>query len=201
MNIAGSVINGDVKSLSQNVGALISKGTCKSCALAGATIVSSNDKAFIEAVVGRGFLVFVTTGSPSLVIADAATNLAKNFELTRPPPNPLQPAPPADRGRRTFRIAEGLCSVLLEENNFVTVGWVTPPVLISSDGGSSTFPGVDLVQGDILEIDVMNKLADCPAPPKGQSRPSKVRMTYEYSQLIPTAQPGAMTIALIGTMQ
>jgi hypothetical protein len=55
--------------------------------VAAQTILNSHDKAFAEEIVGRGFLLFVSGADPSLIMADAATSVAKEYLLKKPPPN------------------------------------------------------------------------------------------------------------------
>jgi hypothetical protein len=58
LTTAGGVIHGNIHEISQGVGALVIKGNCAGCAVAAHTVLSSNDKAFVERMVGRGWLVF-----------------------------------------------------------------------------------------------------------------------------------------------
>lgn len=58
------------------------------------------------------------------------------------------------------------------EGSGVTAGWVDAPIFTNDAGQTFTFPGVDLVEGDILDVQANN--TECKAPPQGQSLLSNV---------------------------
>jgi len=195
LNILGGVVHGDIHAISQGVGGLVIKSSCTGCAVAAQTVLSSNDKAFVEMVVGRGWLVFLGTGSPSLVLADAATSVVKSYELTHPPANPLQPAPPANRGTKDFRVSGALCMVRVDADNSLAAGFVDAPVF-QNEGKTFTWPAVDLQPGDILTVDAAGK--ECPKVPSGQTLLSNAKMKYSYETNQPTTTTTAMKYFLVG---
>jgi hypothetical protein len=195
LNVLGGVVKGDVHQISQGVGALVNKASCLGCAVAGQIVLKANDKAFVETVVGRGWLVFVATGSPTLVLADASTNVTKAYSLTHPPPNPLMPLPPANRAVRTYIVPGALCA---GRSDAVTAaaGWVDAPVFTDENGFKHTFPGIDLAKGDIVEITAENQ--ECPAPPPGQLALKRLTLKYDYPSISPAPNQGAMKYFMVG---
>jgi hypothetical protein len=189
LNIASGVVHGNIHAVSQGIGGILVKATCEGCAIAAQTVLSSNDKATVEEVIGRGWLVYLTTGSPSLVIADAATSVVKEYDLNHPGPNILAPQPPAARQSQHYKVDGALCAVKSEGRD-VAAGWVSAPIFVNDAGQSFTFPGVDLVEGDSLDIQANN--TGCKAPPQGQSLLDHVHMIFEYPQVPPTVSPTAM---------
>jgi hypothetical protein len=137
----------------------------------------------------------INTGSPSLVFADAATSVAKEYALTHPPVNPLQPPPPAARGVKSYKVPGALCAVK-SEGITAAAGWVDAPVLTNASGASFTFPGVDLQPGDTLDVVAANQ--DCVTPPAGQTALKTLVMKYNYPSTPPNANPKGMKWILIG---
>ncbi|WP_141727496.1 hypothetical protein [Burkholderia seminalis] len=199
LNIAGNVVRGNINQISQSVGSLVIKASCPGCSVAAHTLMEANDRAFAEAVVGRGWLVFLSTGSPSIVLADAATSVAKEYKLTHPQPNPMTVAPSPERGVKHYTVRNALCSVQ-STDDMVAAGWVDPPSFSDPNGKVSIFPGVDLVEGDLLDVQAKNDTKDCPAPPNGQTRPSSFKMKYSYSAVAPGTQATTIKYVLTGSI-
>ncbi|MPV69494.1 hypothetical protein [Burkholderia sp. BE17] len=199
LSLAGGVVHGNIHEISQSVGALVIKSSCPGCSVTAHTVMNANDRAFAEAVVGRGWLVFFSTGSPSIVLADAATSIATEYKLTHPKPNPMSVAPSPERGVKHYTTQNALCSVLSTDGT-VAAGWVDAPSFSDPNGRVSVFPGVDLVDGDFLDIQAANSPKDCPAPPAGQTRPSHFKMKYSYSSVSPGTQTTAMKYVLVGSI-
>lgn len=187
LNILGAVVQGDVDKLSQSVGGLVIKSSCPSCDVFGQIVMDKKDKTFVEKVVGRGWLLYVGGTDPALVIADAATSIAKKYAIQAPPSNPLQPTLQSARESKTY-IADGALCAVVSDKNIVTAAWVNPPVMRDrKTEQNTTFPNVDLVKGDIL---VVSSSDECPDVPKDQRKVKNIKLTYSYSN----TYPGSTTI-------
>jgi len=127
---------GNVDQLSQGVGGLIIKGQCPACDVLAQDLLSKPDKAFIETVVGRGWLLWVSGVDPVIIIADAATSTAKKYIIKPPHNNPLQAAPPQSRGTKTYEASPATCGVESEQSKAV-FGWVEAPVLKDRSSGAT----------------------------------------------------------------
>lgn len=195
LNVLGGIIKGDVNAISQGVGALVIKASCPGCAVAAQTIMDKKDKAFVETLVGRGWLVYLTTGSPTLVLADAGANAAKAYQLTHPAPNPLAPPAPAARPTKTFKAEGALCGVK-SDGPSSTAGWVKAPVVIDDTGSSATYPSIDVREGDILIVRAENK--ECPPVPPGQRSLNDFKMKFSYWSSITSPSETAMKYFAIG---
>lgn len=196
LNTVAGVLKGDVNAISTGIGGLVIKASCPGCAVAAQTLLSSPDKQFVEAVVGRGWLIFVATGAPVLVLVDAARSMPRQYALTRPPVNPLQAPPPSSREQKLYRVEAALCAVGDGAGNLVA-GWVDPPSFVeTATKVVSEYPIIDVFENDVVEFAVEN--TGCPLPPPGQAQLTSVRMKYGHSNAVPAASPTAMKYFVTG---
>lgn len=199
LNIAGAAVQGDVNQLSQSVGGLVIKSSCPSCEIFAQNVMDKKDKVFIEKVVGRGWLLFVSGVDPVIIIADAATSVAQRYAIKKSEiQNPLQPVqiPPQSRNYKIYH-TEATCAVISEQEKVVS-GWVNPPILTErSTGLTFTFPNLDLMKGDTI---IINSANDCPDIPPGQTKIANATpITFEYSDLI-TGTPTTMKYFIVGAL-
>jgi len=180
------------------VGALVIGASCPTCALAGQTILDHQNQVFVETVVGRGWLVFLVTGSPSIVLVDTATSIVTDYTISHPKDNPLQPPRPV-RSAKTYKASDALCAIRSDDGS-VLAGWVDEPVLTDAAGSSYTFPHVDLAKGDLVKIHAVNKAADCAAPLPGNRFISDFTMSWQGSQNYPVLLPTEMSETFTGVV-
>lgn len=173
LHIAGGVVNGNFSSLTQSVGSLVTAAGCPTCKVAlDTTVANGGDKAFIETVVGRGWLIFSTTGDPILVVADASTSVAREWKQTHQAANnPFQPPAPS-RKQKKYTMSSALCMTKYASTGSVMVGWVSAPVFTDDDSGNKfQMPLIDLIPGDQITASATNDPKDClPQPPSSGSQ-------------------------------
>ncbi|MDZ4020647.1 hypothetical protein PssiTeo3_40420 [Pseudomonas sichuanensis] len=177
LNILGATVSGDVNALTQAIGGAVVKGSCPACAV----LLEGKDKVFVEQVVGRGWLVFIATGDPALVVADAATNIANRILLGQEEPPVFSASPAKIREPIAYTTSEANCLVRHTATGKVTAGWADAPVL-RADGLEKVYPNVNMLPVDTVKITSKN---DCPPVPEGQERLSEIVINVNQSQAIP----------------
>jgi hypothetical protein len=194
VKVGDAVIHFDAAKLTQAAGSLIVKSTCPGCEAFATLVMDKKDKAFVEQLVGRGWILYVTGGNPVFIAA-----LADKSEVTETPLNqnsaPLS-IPEKKRGVKTYSASPAICAVASRKS--VTAGWVDAPVLTNSKTGErSTYPNVDLIKGDIVVVTSTN---DCAAGPKPQRLVSTARFNYSFSSTVP-GSPTNMKYFLTGIVK
>ncbi|HEX8590697.1 hypothetical protein [Pseudomonas sp.] len=182
LNIGGAIVKGDVNALTQAIGGAIVKTTCPACAI----MLTGNDKVFVEKVVGRGWLVYMTTGSPMIVLADATSNIAKGIDLGTPEPAVFSAPPSQVRAGIAYSASEATCMVRNIANGSITAGWVDPPVLRAANGVEKVYPNVSVLPVDTLKITSKN---DCADVPEGQEKLTEIVIKIGDSRSIPVEEP------------
>jgi hypothetical protein len=202
ITILGAATKANVQQLNQAVGSLIAKSTCIGCVELGNNLLSKPDVAFLETVVGRGFIVYVATDDPIMVLADAAASAAAEYRLThnRGAPTFPKPVPPAKRDKKKYEAQNALCAAGTVA--MVTLAAVDQFVLVDSATGTRyTMPQVDLLPGDIVTFkNVPNLSPDCGAPdkqPKGQSLVSSGQIMFDQIDEV-AGPPGQIHFTLLG---
>jgi hypothetical protein len=160
--------------------------------------MKKNDKAFVESVVGRGWLMYMGGVDPVLILADAATSTATYIDLAQKQqskaPIPVEAPPP--RGQIAWSATAAEC-IVGGDNNAIVIGFVTPPSLTNlATNESFTFPAVDLRPGDTV---VTTSNDSCPDVPAGQTKYKKARILYASSATA-TGPVTVMHDFLVGTL-
>lgn len=176
LNIAGAVVKGNFQDLSQAIGKTMID-TCQICGTAANITVTPADRPFIEGVVGRGFIEYVTTEDPVLVLADAATSAATRVPLKAPIPVPPVPASPTHRPT-VYKASSAFC-LIQSSSKSVTAGWVNGPRLVSEATKKAyTYPRITLEKNDIIDVTSDNKNCPLKSFPQQQAV-THARIIYE----------------------
>ncbi len=199
LKTVNGAISGDVNQLSQGIGGLVIKGSCMGCDVLAQNILNKKDKAFVERVVGRGFLLYINGVDPVIILADAATSVAKEYSLPKPAENPLAPKPSAKRGVKNYEASKAVCVVVAEDGKKVTVGWSESPQLTGGKPNqTSTYPNVDIKPGDVVTVSTSDDCADLPS---GQKAIKSAKFVYSYSSVLPSADSETvMKYFFVGTL-
>lgn len=189
LNTAAGIVQGDVGKISQGVGGLVIKSSCKECAALGQMLLDKPDKEFVERVVGRGWLLYVAGVDPTYIIADAATSVVTQYVLhDDPPPIPVPP-PPANRGKKTYSTSVAQC-IVGGDNGAIVVGWPDAPQMRDQKSGvTSIYPNVDLIKDDVITVASDDS---CPNVPQGQVKYKFVRISFTRAQTVASGVPANM---------
>lgn len=190
LRIGDALVKGNVQALTDAIGSAVVKGSCPACAV----MLSGKDKAFVERVVGRGWLIYMTTGDPVLVLADAATSIAKGIELGKEEPEVFSAPPTKIRDPIAYSSSEATCIVRHIETGKITVGWVDAPVLRAANGIEKVYPNVGILPVDTLKVTSNN---DCPNVPEGQEKLTEIVITMNRTQAVP-GEGGVMKYFFMG---
>lgn len=185
LNVLGAAVKGDIKGLEKAIGGVILKGTCPGCDVLLTLSSDAEGKAFIQSAVGRGWLLFMATGDPVLVVVDAAATTANRVELKQTPAAGAPVVKP--RGNKVFQAGPAQC-IVKHSDGSVVVGWAKPPVFKDAESGEVyVYPEVDLLEADKVAVASTD---DCPNVPPGQEKLKIVTVRYKYS----TVSPGTGTV-------
>lgn len=185
LNLLGAIVHGNVSQAYSSLGALVTAAACVPCSAALNIYATPQDKATIEGLIGRGWLVFVSD-QPELLLVDAGGTTSSAVPLSPSPAAPIA-APAAPRGKKTYLVSGASCAIVHEKSSIAVAGWVAPPNL--TDAATQTtaqFPSVDLRPGDVIKVASND---ECKVTPSGDRHVKAVNITYQY----PTVVPGAPT--------
>jgi hypothetical protein len=174
---------GDLNTVAKGLGDVTIVAVCPMCAAAGKALLDKNDQALVSTIIGRGLLLTGVGVPPTLVLFDAAGNVAHAIQAKHQPPPIITPPPPG-RGKLTYKaITIAACAVKADDGQ-IAVGWTSAPVLVNvANGTQSTFPNVDLQEKDIVHASA-NPCPDASVA-KGGTSLVDVSLVYSYSQTIP----------------
>jgi hypothetical protein len=160
--VLGSAVKGDVNGLTRAIGGLVIKSSCPGCEV----LLSGNDKALVETIVGRGWLIFLETGNPYLVIVDAANTAANGVDLGEEEIPQTFSAPPTQvRQPVSYEVDGANCMVENIADEKVVVGFVDAPTFKSAGNENKVFPNVTVLPVDTVKVKSKN---DCAQVPQGQ---------------------------------
>ncbi|MBB4391795.1 hypothetical protein [Bradyrhizobium sp. ERR14] len=150
MKLVDAAKTGDPQKIKLATGALLltNNMACPTCSGLAREVLPGLTDDQIQRIVGSGWLVFASTGSPILVVVDVANNVASEYSLDQDSPPILATPESARRKPKVFR-AEPQC--LIVKSGSVHAGWKSPPALIDQGGKRYQFPDVDLVPGDRID--------------------------------------------------
>lgn len=179
LNVAGAVVHGNVNELSNAIGGAI-VNSCIACGTVANIYVSPEDRPFIEEIIGRGFIIFVTTEDPYLVVADAATSVAMRVALKQPPPPIPLPIPTPDPAAQPITWETSAADCIFSNKDAYVAGWIAPPVLTNKKTNEKfTFPNVGIGEKDTVTVTSTN--AGCPQPKQGLVPNQKYVTKAEFS--------------------
>jgi len=178
--------HGDWDTFSKGIGDIAITTTCPACAVLGQAVLSRQDRAAVSTIAGRGLILYSIGLPPSLVFVDAGV---KAIPLTAPQQPVSTPAPEAapSRAKKTYKVATQAACVVVAGDGRLSAGWLSAPALIdASTGTASTFPAVDLMDGDIISV-TAEPCAE--ADIKGNKALTFGTFSYEYSNMLPSQGP------------
>lgn len=151
VKVIDAISRGNPKEVASALGAaLIDSPGCLACRSVAHNILPNLTDEQINGVAGRGFLTYLATGDPVLVVIDVAANIARQSSIkpTSPPPNLT--ARPQNRQQKNYAAHADCMSVMPDGK--VYAGWKESPSLTAEDKKPFRYPEVDLFPGDIIEI-------------------------------------------------
>ncbi len=152
LSVAKAIKTGDAAAIRESLGdLLINSPNCSTCSTIARNIAPKLSEQQIKQAVGEGFLVFLATGDPVLVVVDVANNVVSQQSIKN---SDTAPAPPQQPGtNREAKIYSGVAECIVEyKNGYMYAGWKNPPQLIGSDGKRFTVPEIDLRDGDVINL-------------------------------------------------
>jgi hypothetical protein len=182
LSLAAAVASGNPENVKVALGnALVNSPGCIGCNYVATKIAPNLSDEQRKSIIGRGFLTFLATGSPVLVVIDVATNLSTQHPLSSDESPPVAPVPPS-RGTRTY---SGNASCIIQKGTQIYGAWVDAPVLKDdASGQTATYPVVDLLAGDtlVLNAPVCSEQDDAST---GQHAIASANLRYERSSTTP----------------
>jgi hypothetical protein len=180
LSVADALAGGDVREIKRSIGSvLVNSPTCWACKTLTDTLLPNMSKAQIEEAAGSGFLTFLLTDSPVLVVIDASTNIATRQSI-REEAGVIPPPTAAGIGNRKPRVfsARPNCIVRYRDGT-IYAGWKTSGAF-SDARETRVFPDVDLLPGDTVKVTapICNQWN---FPSKGQT--SLTRATIKFDKV------------------
>jgi hypothetical protein len=175
--------HGDINTFAKGIGDIALTFGCPPCAIVGQVALSKQDRALISTVAGRGLILYSVGVPPVFIVADAA-NTVSAARLAPPPQPVIAPQSPApQRGHKTYKVITQAACLVAGDDGRISAGWVSAPTLVDvSNGIPSTFPDVDLVEGDIISVTA----EPCTeSDVKGNAAATSGTFTYSYANTIP----------------
>jgi hypothetical protein len=177
--------SGDPKKMSEAVGGVLTNSPgCIGCTYVAGKIAPTLGADQINYIVGEGFLTFLATDDPVLVVIDVTTNLATQLSLKHQGDAVPAPPPPPARGHKTYSV-EVDC-IVQQKGKTTYAGSKKAPVLTDKSSGKVfTFPEVDLLDGDGLAVTAVRECKELNDPAKGSVALKSSTFSFEYSKVVP----------------
>lgn len=160
---------------------LINSPSCLTCASIAHNVLPNLSDQQIYSMVGEGFLVYLATGDPALVLIDVAANLATRQNVRAPQPTlpvPVDSKPKPNKRKAKSYETEAECLIQKKGDPNIYAAWKAPATFAAADGSKHLFPEVDLKPGDTLSV----KAPLCPTwvdPSNGQESLTAARFRFD----------------------
>jgi hypothetical protein len=178
--LGDAILSGDRDRMASALGdAVLNAPGCIGCSALTTTVLQKLSKDQINKIVGEGFLTFVATGNPTLVVIDVAQKIIRESQITPPAENPFGKQPPPVSRKYT-----GKANCIMQEKNGdgVMAAWISNPELTGEDGAVYKYPTLEISLGDNVKLT---------APlctqynNNNQTSITSVNLKYKYSNTIP----------------
>jgi len=199
LNVGGAVVHGDLKGLYEAVGKILIATECQACDELTKDLISKNDKAIIEEMVGEGWLLYVSGGDPILIVADLADTSVTEYVLKPPSAGTPPPALPAARGHKHFVFSNAVC-ILKSATGVITAEWSASPTTVDpADHKPYIWPSVDVLPDDTITVQAKTCSSDAVQDVQQVSL-TQATFTFAWSNEVPGVGQNRIHIALEGNI-
>jgi hypothetical protein len=153
INLVNALASGNSQQVQQVLGqTLLNSPGCLACTQIAKMVAPklSNDQ--IDRIAGEGILTYLTDGGAVLDMLDPSPGAGDVVEQRLATPQDAPPPLPPGPHVRQAQTYSGQPECILEHNGTVWAGWKAPAVLSNGMGQPFTFPKIDLVSGDTIEL-------------------------------------------------